>query len=34
MTFHDKTANFQVFIMRFDKIINKTVIQDGDRKPS
>ena len=30
----NKPAKFQLFILRFDEIINKTVIQDGGRTPS
>ena len=30
----NKPANSQNFRMRFDEIINKTVIQDGGRTPS
>ena len=29
-----KLANFQLSVLRFDEIINKTVIQDGGRTPS
>ena len=30
----NKLANFQLFVLRFYEIINKTVIQDGGRTPS
>ena len=30
----NKPANFQLFILRFDETISKTVIQYGGRTPS
>ena len=30
----NKPTKFQLCIKRFDKIINKTIIQDGGRTPS